>query len=242
MARASSIAGTWKKKKKTPNAPLVSAWPKRHRRARPLHRKAAASLTGAFPTHCFLGQPPCSSSMVVMLCDDHITTPAPSIKLGGSTGLAAVSTRPAGLPHPWGGTNCTRKAAPPTYSGCCRRWGCLSAGGLLPAQGALSTALLIRRLCPVPAAAPIVGSVLHSSQRNLQRPHPQVEVEVEAGGVLCAGWATRDGTRGAIAHQGTIQPVQNWCPTPSRCWGPEGAVHISWQVAYTHLRLRSISR
>jgi len=84
MARASSIAGTWKKKKKTPNAPLVSAWPKRHRRARPLHRKAAASLTGAFPTHCFLGQPPCSSSMVVMLCDDdHITTPAPSIKLEG---------------------------------------------------------------------------------------------------------------------------------------------------------------
>ena len=33
----------------------------------------------------------------------------------GSTGLAGVSTRPAGLPHPWGATSC-RKAAPPT---CC---------------------------------------------------------------------------------------------------------------------------
>jgi hypothetical protein len=36
--------------------------------------------------------------------------PAPS---RGSTGLAGVSTRPAGLPHPWGATSC-RKAAPLT--------------------------------------------------------------------------------------------------------------------------------
>ena len=37
--------------------------------------------------------------------------PAPS---RGSTGLAGVFTRPAGLPHPWGATSCTRKAAPRT--------------------------------------------------------------------------------------------------------------------------------
>ena len=37
--------------------------------------------------------------------------PAPS---RGSTGLAGVSTRPAGLPHPWGATRC-REAAPLTY-------------------------------------------------------------------------------------------------------------------------------
>ena len=33
----------------------------------------------------------------------------------GSTGLAGVSTRPAGLPHQWGATSCTRKEAPLTY-------------------------------------------------------------------------------------------------------------------------------
>jgi hypothetical protein len=35
--------------------------------------------------------------------------------LKGSTGLAGMPTRPAGLPHPWGATSC-RKAAPlPSY-------------------------------------------------------------------------------------------------------------------------------
>ena len=38
--------------------------------------------------------------------------PAPS---RGSTGLAGVSTRPAGLPHPLGAVSCTREAAPSTY-------------------------------------------------------------------------------------------------------------------------------
>ena len=35
---------------------------------------------------------------------------------GGSTGQAGVSTRPAGLPHPWGATS-RREAAPLTYYG-----------------------------------------------------------------------------------------------------------------------------
>jgi len=39
--------------------------------------------------------------------------PAPP---GGVTGLAGVFTRPAGLPHPWGATSCTRKAAQLYYS------------------------------------------------------------------------------------------------------------------------------
>jgi len=39
-------------------------------------------------------------------CDHGLLPP------GGSTGLAG--TRPAGLPHPWGATSCTRKAAPVT--------------------------------------------------------------------------------------------------------------------------------
>jgi len=34
---------------------------------------------------------------------------------GGVTGLAGVCPRPAGLPHPWGATSCTRKDSS-TYS------------------------------------------------------------------------------------------------------------------------------
>ena len=45
-------------------------------------------------------------------CVVSVPCPAPS---RGSTGLAGVSTRPAGLPHQWGATSCTRKAAPLTY-------------------------------------------------------------------------------------------------------------------------------
>ena len=43
------------------------------------------------------------------------TPPCPA-PFRGITGLAGVSARPAGLPHPWGTTSCTRKAAPLTWT------------------------------------------------------------------------------------------------------------------------------